>query len=95
MFKLTVRVPAVLQAQTSGLGELRLEVDDDATIRDVFDLLAVDYPGVVVRVIDEAGRQRKHVNVFVGPDSIRALKGLDTRVTPGADVTILPAVSGG
>lgn len=47
------------------------------------------------RLRDEAGMLRRHVNVFVGADNIRDLDGADTVVSDGAEVTLLPAVSGG
>lgn len=44
---------------------------------------------------DEAGRLRRHVNVFVGADNVRNLDGVDTLVPDGVEVSLLPAVSGG
>ena len=52
-------------------------------------------PAVRDRVLDEQGRVRLHVNVFVGSDSIRDARGLDTPLAEGAEVYIIPAVSGG
>jgi molybdopterin synthase sulfur carrier subunit len=95
MFKVTVRIPSALQVHAAGLSEVRLSVDDDATVGELLEVLRAEHPGVVDRVLDEAGRQRRHVNVFVGPDSIRALSDLDTKVNPGADVTIMEGAAGG
>jgi molybdopterin converting factor small subunit len=47
------------------------------------------------RVLTDQGAVRPHVNVFVGPESIRFTGGLDTPVSDGAEISILPAVSGG
>jgi hypothetical protein len=47
------------------------------------------------RVVTEAGEVRPHVNVFVGSESIRYSGGLATPVPDGAEIVILPAVSGG
>lgn len=44
---------------------------------------------------DEAGQLRRHVNVFVGADNARALDAADTVVPEGAEVSVLPAISGG
>ena len=44
---------------------------------------------------DETGTVRRHLNVFVNSDNVRDLDGVDTTLTPGDVVTILPAVSGG
>jgi molybdopterin converting factor small subunit len=41
------------------------------------------------------GRVRPHVNVFVGDESIRYTGGTATTLGDGAEIFILPAVSGG
>jgi molybdopterin synthase sulfur carrier subunit len=65
------------------------------TIGSVLDAVAVANPAIGRRVRDEAGTLRRHVNVFVGPDNTRDLDGVDTVVPEGAEVALLPAVSGG
>src|SRR5947208_1131227 len=52
-------------------------------------------PGVRDRVLTEQGDVRPHVNVFVGTESSRWSGGLATPVPDGAEISILPAVSGG
>lgn len=47
------------------------------------------------RVLTEQGEVRPHVNVFVGEESIRYTGGLATPLTDGAEIAIVPAVSGG
>jgi sulfur-carrier protein len=88
--RVTVRIPAALQPFSGGLAAVPLELDEGATMHDLFEALGERHPDVVRRVLDEAGRQRADVHVFVGPDSIRALKGLETPLVPFADVAILP-----
>ena len=41
------------------------------------------------------GSLRRFVNVFVAGDDVRFGQGIDTAVTDGQEVTILPAVAGG
>jgi molybdopterin converting factor small subunit len=48
-------------------------------------------PGLANRLLDAGPSIRTHLNVYV--DGERA--GLDTPVRPGADVHVIPAVSGG
>lgn len=45
--------------------------------------------------MDERGEIRPHVNVFVGDESIRFLRGLATPLADDSTVTIVAAVSGG
>ena len=48
-----------------------------------------------VKLLDEQGNLHKFVNVFVADDDVRYLKGLDTEVSGGQTVSIVPAVAGG
>ncbi|MHB8892263.1 MAG: MoaD/ThiS family protein [Candidatus Limnocylindrales bacterium] len=59
----------------------------EAVIRD----LDSRVPGLANRVLDAGPSLRRHLNVFVAGE--RAT--LDTPVPPGADVHVIPAVSGG
>jgi molybdopterin converting factor small subunit len=96
--RVTVRVPAALRrlADDRAAVQVALAADDDrVTAGQVLAALRSCYPGVHDAALDERGHVRPHVNVFVGPDNIRLADGLATRVPPGAEVWILPAVSGG
>ena len=53
------------------------------------------YPELRLRIVTEQGVVRPHVNVFVGTDNIRDLDGLSTPVADGAEIAVIPAVSGG
>ena len=41
------------------------------------------------------GEVREHINIFLGEENVRYLDGLATPVPDGAEVTIVPAISGG
>jgi sulfur-carrier protein len=91
---ITVELPSALLPYAGGSAEVLL----DAPCRDVrFALrtLADRHPGVVDRVLDERGDVRQHVNVFLDGESIRFLDGLETAVSDGSTIVIVPAVSGG
>lgn len=66
-----------------------------ATVREVLDELDRRHPGFASYVVDETGRLRKHVNVFVGEEPIRDRERLGDKLTPDAKVFILQALSGG
>lgn len=65
------------------------------TVRELLLALAKEHPRVHVRLCDERGDPRPHINVFINDDHIRARAGLDTPLTAGDVVFLLPAVSGG
>jgi molybdopterin converting factor small subunit len=89
-----VHLPGYLRAFTGGEGRVTL-ADPPATVGGVLAAVWAIHPGVRDRVVTERGVVRPHVNVFVGHESIRWTGGLDTPVADGAEITIVPAVSGG
>ncbi|MBE7449007.1 MAG: MoaD/ThiS family protein [Kofleriaceae bacterium] len=66
-----------------------------ATVREVVDELDRRYPGLAAYIVDETGRLRRHVNVFVRDEPICDRDALADRVAPGDRVFILQALSGG
>ena len=92
-----VNVPASLRQFSAGQRQIKVDLADPFTLGDVFDRLHATAPGVVERALDEQRRIRPHVNVFVNGECIRTSSrcGLETPVAAGAEVWIIPAVSGG
>jgi sulfur-carrier protein len=87
-----VRVPTQLRELTGGVGEVLVDGD---TVAEVLAALDTAHPGFRDRLFDEAGKLRRFVNVFVADEDVRFLDGLDTKVTDGQTVSIVPAVAGG
>jgi molybdopterin synthase sulfur carrier subunit len=99
-----IRVPTALRELVGGAQTVAVDVGGDGsadpdvgpvTVGSVLDAIAVGYPALERRVRDELGRTRVHVNVFVGSDNVRDLDGLETRIAPGQELSIIPAISGG
>ncbi len=88
----SVRVPTILRTYTGGESEVTAE---GSALREVLDSLDASYPGIKGRIVDEQGALRRFVNVYVGNDDVRFLEGLDTKVSDGAQVSVIPAVAGG
>ena len=66
-----------------------------ATVSEVLTALERDHPGFHERLYDERGEIRRFVNIYVAGEDIRFLKGLDTPLKEGEEVSIVPAVAGG
>jgi molybdopterin converting factor small subunit len=92
--RVTFVLPGPLQPLAGGRAEVRVEAAE-ARLADALSALWAAHPGLRDRVMTEDGRVRPHVNLFVGHESVRFTGGLDTAVHDGAEVAILPAVSGG
>ena len=65
------------------------------SVRATLEALERSEPALYRNVCDETGAVRRHLNVFVNVDNVRDLDGINTALTSGDVVTILPAVSGG
>ncbi len=84
-----VRIPSPLRSYT----DQRAWVDGEGTTVDEL-LRDLDrcYPGMRFRIVDEQGRLRTHVKVWVNADSVR---DLSTAIAPTDEITIMQALSGG
>ncbi|HLX87356.1 MAG TPA: ubiquitin-like small modifier protein 1 [Acidimicrobiales bacterium] len=87
-----VRLPTVLRPQAGGQTTVSLE---GGTIGEVLTALVAAYPGMAGQVLTDDGSLHRFVNVYVNDDDVRYLDQLDTKVSDGDTVSILPAVAGG
>ncbi len=92
MSRAVIRIPTPLRSFTRGLDEIPVEC---ATVSQALEELGERAPGILERVLDASGRPRPFVNLFLGPDDVRTLQGLETPVREGAVISIVPAVAGG
>ena len=88
----TVRIPTPLQRLTNGQAEVKCE---GSSVNTLLADLEKRYPGIKERICDEKGQLRRFVNIFVNEEDIRFLKGDQTAVKDGDDVSIIPAIAGG
>ncbi len=91
---ISVIVPNALTPYTKGVGTLVLE-QRCATVADALAAVASRLPALTDRVLTEQGAIRRHVNIFVGEESVKFLDGLETALEADSTITIVPAVSGG
>jgi molybdopterin converting factor small subunit len=84
-----VRIPSPLRSYT---GQLAVVDADGETVGALLLDLDRRYPGIRFRMVDEQGRVRKHMKVFVNDESVR---DLDAPVTERDEITIMQALSGG
>jgi molybdopterin synthase sulfur carrier subunit len=89
----SVAIPTQLRSYTQGAARVAAVVDaDPPRLRDVFAALDAAYPGIRFRMIDEAGKVRPHVQVFVG---YAVQRDPDAILQPGDEIMIVGALSGG
>ena len=83
-----VTLPATLRERAGVLGELEV---DGASLGGVLAQLERDFPALNGWILDEQGRLRRHVNVFVNGERV----SLDNDVAARDLIRVLPAISGG
>lgn len=88
----TVKIPVPMRSLTGGASAVS---GSGSTVKEVLADLEAAHPGLAERLLEDGGGLRRFVNVFVGDEDVRFLKGLDTPVEDGQEVVILPAVAGG
>ena len=91
---LTFMIPGPLRELAVNRGEVRVD-GGASSVSEALSLLWKQCPGLRDRVVTELGEVRPHVNIFVDGESIRFAGGLETPVRDGAEIFILPALSGG
>jgi MoaD family protein len=89
---LKVVIPTPLRKFTNGAESVEVEA---ATVQEVLDSLDSKYPGFRASICDESGSLRRFINIYINGEDVRFLENLATPVTDGAEVAIVPAISGG
>jgi MoaD family protein len=86
-----VRIPTILRSYTGGSKAVDGSGD---TLADLLTDLDARHPGLRDRLIKD-GTLHRFVNIYVNDEDVRFLGSLDTKLSDGDHVTILPAVAGG
>jgi len=87
-----VKIPGPLRKLVGGKDELEVEAK---TIREVIEKLGEINPEIKTRILDENGEVRRFINIYLNNEDIRFLKGLDTDLKNGDEISIIPAIAGG
>jgi sulfur-carrier protein len=87
-----VRIPTVFRKFT---GERSVIEVEPGTISQVIDQLEVQHPGLKEQLMTAEGQLHRFVNIYVNDEDARYLDKLDTKVTEGDTVSLLPSVAGG
>ncbi len=88
----TVRIPPVLRAQTGGQPEVKAA---GSNVGEVLLALTAAHPDTEDQLFDPEGGLNRYVNVYLNDEDVRVLDGLETAVSDGDTVIIMPAMAGG
>ncbi|MBU8810393.1 MoaD/ThiS family protein [Mycolicibacterium goodii] len=89
-----VSIPTILRPHTGGQKRVTAS---GSTLKEVITDLENNYSGISERIVDSAnpGKLHRFVNIYVNDEDVRFSGGLETAISDGDSVTILPAVAGG
>ena len=90
----TFLLPGSLRSLSDGRSRVVID-QSPATLADALEALWKRCPAIRDRLTTEQGQIREHINVFVGVENVRYTGGLQTPVPDGAEISIIPAISGG
>lgn len=89
---ITIRIPTPLRGYVGGVKEV---AGQPGTVGEVLQALVAQHPDLRKHLYSEDGRLRSFVNVYLGDEDVRYLKGAETPVFDGATLSIVPSVAGG
>jgi molybdopterin/thiamine biosynthesis adenylyltransferase/rhodanese-related sulfurtransferase/molybdopterin converting factor small subunit len=88
----TVSIPTPLRSFTGGHDAVELA---GATVGEVLDGLLTTHAGLKRHLVQDDGRLRTFVNLYLNDTDIRQLKSTATPVSEGDVLTIVPSIAGG
>lgn len=88
----TFRIPPVLRSSTGSNKHVSVS---GTTLGESLDQLFSQYPALRTQILTADGDLNKYINIYVDDQDVRYLKGLETVITDGATITLLPAMAGG
>ena len=87
-----LRIPTPLRAYTNGQSEVTV---NGSNISDALTDLTTQYPALKPHLFNEGGELRPFVNLFVGENNIKDLQGVNTPITDGEKIMLIPSIAGG
>ena len=87
-----ITIPTPLRRFTADESQIEVEA---ATINQVLEEMDKKYPGFKNRLCEENGQLKRFFNIYINGEDVRFMDNLETKVPDEAEVSIIPAISGG
>ncbi len=87
-----IKIPSSLRKFVGGHDTVEV---DGSNVRDALDSLEDAHPGIKAKICDDGGNLRRFINVYADQEDIRFLDNLDTPLSEGGELQIVPAIAGG
>ena len=92
--EIKIIIPSPLRNLSNGERSVNIELDENSTILDSINKLNDIYSGISAKIIDENNSLHNFVNIFMDGEDVRYMQGVDTKLIPGSEISIVPAVAG-
>jgi len=66
-----------------------------SSVSEALEVINAKYPGIKDYIVDEQGKLRQHVNIFIGSQLLKDKINLGDKLSPGDELHIIQALSGG
>ena len=93
--EIKIIIPSPLRNLSNGERSVNIELEENSTILDSINKLNDIYSGISAKIIDENNSLHNFVNIFMDGEDVRYMQGVDTKLIPGSEISIVPAVAGG
>ena len=87
-----IRIPTPLRSYVNGQSQVSVQGD---TVADALENLLTQYPAIRPHLTNGDGQLRPFVNLFLGESNVRDLKGLETPLSDGDKLLLIPSIAGG
>ena len=88
----TLTLPALMKYYVNDLSEIKVS---GSTVSQAINDLTTQYPTIKPHIMDNQGRLRRHVNLFINKENIKNLNGLDTPIEESDLIILMPSITGG
>jgi len=89
---LKISIPTPLRRYTEGNGVIEVS---GSSVSSAMDSLLQQYPSLKKQLYTDDGRLRSFVNVYLNDEDIRYLQKVETAVSAGDTISIVPSIAGG
>jgi len=75
--------------------DIQVELDEGSKVRELLDILCLSQQRLKSALFDESGKVREYFILMKNRKDINSFEGLETKLSDGDEVAILPPVAGG
>ena len=87
-----IHIPTPLRTYTASKAEVEVEAK---SLSEAISALILRYPELQNRIYGANQKRRPFINIYINTVDIRQLEGLETELSNGDSINIIPSIAGG